>query len=70
MAFLAGKDLVSFLLRNDVIIDSKELNIYRPSRIKQAAYELSLGEEVYLTDNETRVTKKLDNKDDTINMTL
>lgn len=68
MAFLAGNDLVSFLLRNDVIIDDNNINILKYSRVKQAAYELSLGEEVYLTDNETKVSKKLDRINDTINI--
>ncbi|WP_433863021.1 dCTP deaminase domain-containing protein [Sphingobacterium thalpophilum] len=68
MAFIGGKDLASFLTVNNIVIDEDGLNDYRPKKIKQAAYELSLGDEVYLTDSKEKKTIKLDNNNDTINI--
>ncbi len=55
MAFLGPQDLESYL--NDSII-----NPYDKTRIEQAAYELSLGYEVYRTDNKDRKIEHLDSK--------
>lgn len=68
MAFIGGQDLVSFFNRYNVIMLEDGMSGYLPSRIKQAAYELSLGSEVYLTDCETKVSTKLNNENDTVNI--
>lgn len=69
MAFYGGKDLSSLLLRERIILDEEGLLIYDSKRVKQAAYELSLGGEVYRTDNEDESCEYLDknNRNITIN---
>lgn len=68
MAFLGGKDLARKLTRNSIIIDDDGLNNYLPSRIKQCSYELNLGNRVYLTDNESKISTILDDTNDSINI--
>lgn len=55
MSFLGPQDLELYL--NESII-----NPYNKARIKQAAYELSLGDEVYRTDNKERKVEHLHSK--------
>ncbi|PVH24728.1 dCTP deaminase domain-containing protein [Sphingobacterium corticibacter] len=59
MAFLGGRDLRLFL-NNKIISD------YQETRIKQAAYELSLGEEVYRTDAIDGKVEVLNDKNRTV----
>ena len=62
MAFYAGKDLESLILRERIILDENGLMIFDSKRVKQAAYELSLGGEVYCTDNKNETPESLNNE--------
>lgn len=68
MSFLGGQDLASRLTREEIILDDEGINSYMPSKIKQCSYELSLGDRVYLTDNESKTSILLDDKNDSINI--
>ncbi|EHQ43935.1 dCTP deaminase domain-containing protein [Myroides odoratus] len=66
MAFIGGQDLARLLVYGKIILNDEHKCNYKPSRIKQASYELSLGNEVYLTDNENKIKTYLDDKNDVI----
>ena len=57
MAFLGKKDLSLLITEESGIISPFDSN-----RIKEAAYELCLGNEVYLTDSTTKKKERLDEK--------
>ncbi|WP_264535806.1 dCTP deaminase domain-containing protein [Flavobacterium sp. N1736] len=59
MAFVGNKKLIKILEATDVIVPYKEANI------KNAAYELSLGNQVFQTDSKPRTVKTL-SKDEKI----
>lgn len=54
MSFLGPSNLKCFLSNNKIILDENDLNLYSEKRVEQAAYALSLGNEVYRTDNKDR----------------
>lgn len=62
MAFIGGDQLLSFLLRDSVIVNKEGLNIFDSKKIEQAAYQLSLGNEVFRTDNKDKKPEVLDEK--------
>lgn len=66
MAFLGTNQLKTYLRTNEVILDENSKNIFDEKRIEQAAYALSLGSEVYRTDNKDRKIENLDTKNRTI----
>ncbi|MEN5059036.1 dCTP deaminase domain-containing protein [Sphingobacterium kitahiroshimense] len=66
MAFLGGQDLARLLIYGNVIQNEKKECNYRPSHIKQAAYELCLGNEVYLTDDKNKTKVRLNDENNVI----
>ncbi|MFC4477319.1 dCTP deaminase domain-containing protein [Flavobacterium chungangensis] len=54
MPFLGASELRKLLKFNKIITDDDNNNAFNENRIKQAAYELSLGTQVYRTDNKDR----------------
>lgn len=62
MAFIGGQQLQSFLTRNSVITNNEGQNIFESNRIDQVAYQLSLGSEVFRTDNKDKKAEVLDDK--------
>lgn len=59
MSFLGPTNLKTFLSTNKIIIDEAGNNLYSESKIEQAAYALSLGNEAYRTDNKDRKIETL-----------
>jgi dCTP deaminase len=58
---------VAFLSKNELEkLLPKQINPFNNKRIKDVAYELSLGDEVYLTDSKTEKKEKLDEKNSQI----
>jgi dCTP deaminase len=57
MAFLGNEELKKLLNASDVIPD------YNPTRIKNGAYEMSLGSQVFQTDSNPRSVKELKEND-------
>ncbi|HFK5508591.1 dCTP deaminase domain-containing protein [Elizabethkingia anophelis] len=62
MAFLGPESLKELLSNSPIILDDDNKNCYDENRIEQACYALSLGVEVYRTDNKDR---KIENLTDT-----
>ncbi|MCC9018902.1 dCTP deaminase domain-containing protein [Flavobacterium lipolyticum] len=54
MSFLGPSELRKLLAFNKIITNDDNQNAYVKSRVKQAAYELSLGNQVYRTDNKDK----------------
>ena len=66
MSFIGPSALKSFLSEKIVISNGDGANVYNESRVEQAAYALSLGNEAYRTDNKDRKIEILDSKNKTI----
>ena len=66
MAFLGPTELKKFLKDNPIISNDAGENTYNEDRVEQAAYALSLGSEVYRTDNKDRKVEILDDKNSRI----
>ena len=60
MAFLGNKSLTELLKKSDVI------NPFKEERIENGAYELSLGEQVFLTDSNPKSVQTLNEDEDAI----
>lgn len=59
MAFLGSESLKQLLSKSPIIFDDANNNCYDENRIEQASYALSLGVEVYRTDNKDRKIENL-----------
>jgi len=59
MAFLGSESLKELLSKSPIILDEAGSNCYDENRIEQACYALSLGVEVYRTDNKDRKIENL-----------
>lgn len=59
MAFLGSESLKNLLSGSSIILDDKGNSCYDESRVEQACYALSLGVEVYRTDNKDRKIENL-----------
>jgi dCTP deaminase len=60
MSFLGPSDLKKLLKFNKIITKDDGANAYSEHRVEQASYELSLGSQVYRTDNKDRKVEVLD----------
>ena len=68
MSFLGPNELKLFLSKKKVITNDDNQNAYVESRVKQATYELSLGSQVYRTDNKDKKVEILNDSNKNIDI--